>query len=141
MSRYQFNTVASAVMKLFNLISRIEKTENLSVVNEGLSILLRLLSPITPHITHYLWQYLKFGENILEASWPQVDSNALKTNRIELVIQVNGKLRDKMIVPANADPKEIEQAALKQDNVQRHIEGKQIRKIIVVRGKLVNIVV
>jgi len=143
MARYQLNTVVSAVMKLFNVLSKIpqEEATNLAIIQEGLNILLRILSPITPHITHYLWQQLGFGENILKASWPKVDKNALKADTIELVIQVNGKLRAKMTVPSKAKQKEIEELALKQDNIQRYIEGKSVCKVIVVPGKLVNIVV
>jgi len=143
MARYQLNTVVSAVMKLFNVLSKIpqEEATNLAIIQEGLNILLRILSPITPHITHYLWQQLGFGENILKASWPKVDKNALKADTVELVIQVNGKLRAKMTVPSKAKQKEIEELTLKQDNIQRYIEGKSVCKVIVVPGKLVNIVV
>ena len=112
-----------------------------AVRSEGFFILLRLLSPIAPHITHELWRGLGYGDDILNAPWPQVDAAALKRDSIELVVQVNGKLRGKVSVAANADKAAIEQAALADENVQRFMEGQAVVKIIVVPGKLVNIVV
>jgi leucyl-tRNA synthetase len=111
------------------------------IKREGFSILLRLLSPIAPHITHELWRGLGFYGDILDAQWPQVVESALLRDSIELVVQVNGKLRGKVNVPAGADKAAVEQAALADENVQRFIEGQVVAKIIVVPGKLVNIVV
>src|SRR5689334_3749371 len=88
--RYQYKTVASACMKILNALDAIEEWNATS--EEGLSIVLRLLSPIAPHITHHLWRELKFGEDIMNAPWPEADPRALEQDEIELVVQVNGKL-------------------------------------------------
>lgn len=140
--KFQFNTVVAACMKIMNTLSDIPEVEGYaSLVNEGYSILLRLLSPIAPHITHTLWRNLGYGADVLGASWPKVDASALVRDNIEIVVQVNGKLRGRIAVPANAPRDDIEKAALDDDNVQRFTEGKAIVKVIVVPGKLVNIVV
>jgi len=152
--KYQFNTVIAACMKILNIVSKtpgfVATTSEshdpsmnamYEIKREGFSILLRLLSPVAPHITHELWRGLGYGDDILHAQWPQVDAAALKRDSIELVVQVNGKLRGKVSVPASADKAAAEQAALADENVQRFIEGQAVAKIIVVPGKLVNIVV
>ncbi|MCF6767019.1 leucine--tRNA ligase [Thiotrichales bacterium 19S11-10] len=137
-SRNQFNTVVSAAMKIFNALS---KAESNHLIYEGMSILLRLLSPITPHITHYLWQKLGFGENILKASWPSPDSRALIVDEMTLVVQVNGKVRAKITVDANLDKESVEAIALSQENVIKFTSEKSIHKVVYIPKKLVNIVV
>ena len=139
--KYHFNTVISAAMKMLNSLGSLRRQGAEAVRSEGFSILLRLLSPIAPHITQTLWRDLGYGEDILDAPWPQVDEAALKRDRIELVVQVNGKLRGKVSVAADADRAIAEQEALNDENVQRFIAGQNVVKIIVVPGKLVNIVV
>ena len=141
--RHQFNTVASAAMKILNALERApaEEPASRSVVREGLGILLRLLSPITPHISHYLWRELKFGEDVLAASWPEHDPVALIEDEIELVVQVNGRKRGDVRVPRDADPKAIETIVLADPAVQRHVSGQAIKKVVVVPGRLVNVVV
>jgi leucyl-tRNA synthetase len=141
--RHQFNTVVSGAMKIFNALNKIEDKDNLSlqVIHEALSILLRLLSPITPHITHHLWRTLGYGEDILAAKWPKVNPDALKVMFVELMIQVNGKLRGKFNVPAEADNAKVEALAMEHDTVKRNIEGKSVKKVIVVPKRLINIVV
>jgi leucyl-tRNA synthetase len=143
MERQQFNTVVSAAMKIFNLLSKIElKSESdIAVASEGLSILLRILSPITPHICHALWRELGYGDDILKAGWPKVDHKAMKTSTITLVVQVNGKLRGQITVEADADQRKIEELAQQDPHVLRAVDNKPIKKIIVVPKKLVNIVV
>ncbi len=111
-----------------------------TVTREGLAIVLRLLAPIAPHITHALWRDLGFGDDILSSTWPVVDEDALKQDSIDYVVQVNGKVRGKVQVPADADKAAVEAAALANDNVQRFIEGVTVRKVIVVPNKLVNVV-
>ncbi|MDQ5911152.1 MAG: leucyl-tRNA synthetase [Pseudomonadota bacterium] len=139
--RHQFNTVVSGGMKILNTLTRIEAGEEASAIRrEGLSILLRLLSPITPHIAHELWRELGYGDNVLDAAWPAPDQAALARSLITLVVQVNGKLRGQIDVPVDADRSAIEQAAQAEPNVQRFVEGRPIRKIVVVPGKLVNVV-
>ncbi|MCB1918399.1 MAG: leucine--tRNA ligase [Candidatus Competibacteraceae bacterium] len=142
-SRHQFNTVVSGGMKILNALSRSEVAEDAALAavrREGLSILLRLLSPITPHITHILWLELGYGEDVLNADWPTPDEAALARSLVTLVVQVNGKLRGQIEVPVNARREAIEQAAQSESNVQRFVDGKPIRKIIIVPGKLVNVV-
>lgn len=111
------------------------------VVAIGLSILLRLLSVIAPHICHYLWLELRFGDDILNAPWPEPDSGALEQGEIELVLQVNGKLRGHMRAPKSAGREQLEQLALAHDAVTRFINGQPVKKVVVVPGRLVNVVV
>ena len=128
-------------MSMVNVLNKLSGTqEGAAVVKEGVSIILRLLAPIAPHVTHQLWRDLGYGEDIQHADWPQVDEDALKQDSIEIVVQVNGKVRGKIAVAADADKDAVEQTAKDNENVQRFTEGKTIRKVIVVPGKLVNIV-
>jgi leucyl-tRNA synthetase len=137
--KHQFNTVASAAMKMLNALDRLEAVDK--DVEECLSILLRLLCPITPHISHHLWQKLSFGKDILEAKWPEHDPAALIEDEIEFVLQVNGKLRGNMRVAKDADRALIEKLALQNPNVQKHVNGQPVKKVVVVPGRLVNVVV
>ncbi len=139
--KLQFNTVVSAGMKILNVLEKVPgEGAGMALVSEGLGILLRLLAPVIPHVTHVLWRDLGYGEDILGAGWPQADEEALRRDTVELVVQVNGKLRARIEVPAGAPRDAIEEMALADDNVQRHVEGKTVRKVIVVPGRLVNIV-
>ena len=99
-----------------------------------------LLAPIVPHITHRLWSLLGHDSNLLDEMWPQVDQQALVKNNVVIVVQVNGKLRGRLDAPAGSDKPSLEALALAQENVAKFIEGKQVRKVIVVPDKLVNIV-
>ena len=143
--RIQYNTVVSASMKMLNTLEAAkldDSAESNAVISEGFSIFLRILNPVAPHITHALWQELGFAKvhgDILDAPWPQVDPAALEQAEIEIMIQVNGKLRGSIIVAKDADKASIEAAALANESVQKFIEGTP-KKIIVVPGKLVNIV-
>ncbi len=142
--RHQFNTVASAAMKILNALERAPERRHPprgAVLHEGLSILLRLLSPITPHISHYLWRELKFGDDVLAATWPEPDPAALIEEEIELVVQVNGKKRGDVRVPRDADKKTIEQIVLALPFVHKIIAGLSVKKIIIVPGRLVNVVI
>jgi len=157
-ARQQFNTVVAAGMKMVNammdalnkLPGAVRSGEEYSVPSqigfeavlaEGVSILLRLLAPIIPHVTHHLWQQCGYGDDILDAGWPVADESALKQDTIELVVQVNGKKRGQIMVAAEAGKDAIEKQALADENVMRHTEGKTVRKVIVVPGRLINIVV
>lgn len=142
MERLQFNTVVSACMKIFNVISKLsaDNEEEKLLIHEGLDILLRLLFPITPHITHQLWQLLDFGENILTTTWPQPNIRAMQTTNIQMVVQINGKLRAHIQVPTEASNETVKDTALKEENIQRHVADKKIKKVIVIPEKLVNIV-
>ncbi|TAK88339.1 MAG: leucine--tRNA ligase [Betaproteobacteria bacterium] len=140
LQKFQFNTVASAAMKILNALDRLAGTTS-KEVEEGLSILLRLLSPITPHICHHLWGELGFGEDIMLAPWPEPDAAALEQDEVELVVQVNGKLRGSIKVPKAADRAAIEGIALANANVQKFVGDQNIKKVVVVPGRLVNVVV
>ena len=143
--RYQFNTVVAACMKIINVLSDVEKQPaeagRDAVYAEGIDIVLRVLAPIVPHISHELWQTRGNSTPILDASWPRADAEAMVKDSLEIVVQVNGKLRGRITVAANASREDIEATALADENVQRNMDGKTVRKVIVVPGKLVNIVV
>ena len=137
--RQKFNTVASACMKILNALEDLADWD--ATTEEGLSILLRVLSPIAPHITHHLWRELKFGEDIMKAPWPEPAADALEQDEVELVVQVNGKLRGSIRVPKAADRAAIEELARANPNVQRFVAGQNVKKVVVVPGRLVNLVV
>lgn len=152
LTKQQFNTVVSAAMKILNTLERIPSSGEDGVngpflnylpklLREGFSILLRLLSPIAPHITQTLWRELGYGEDILTAPWPIVDEAALEQDEIELVIQVNGKLRGSLRAPKNADQALLEKMTLAHETVQKQLAGNTAKKIIVVPGRLINVVV
>src|SRR3954462_1808345 len=137
--RQKFNTVASACMKILNALEALPDWDATS--KEGLSIRLRLLAPIAPHVTHSLWRELGFGEDVMKAPWPEPDAAALEQEEVELVVQVNGKLRGSIRVPKAADRAAIEGLALANANVQRFVAGQNVKKVVVVPGRLVNLVV
>ena len=139
--RQTFNTAVAAVMELCNELGRhpTEHSDDRAVIDEGLRAVLQLLWPITPHLSEHLWQALT-GEAFKESHWPEVDDTALSRDELEIVVQVNGKVRGKINVPASADNAEIEAMAKSQENVQRFLADTTIRKVIVVPQKLVNIV-
>ena len=139
--RLQFNTVVSGCMKLLNVLMKSSEQENTErLVQTGISILLRLLAPIAPHITHQLWQDLHYPGMLLNTPWPISQSANLKIEHIELVVQINGKLRTRITVAADADKKTLENTAIHDSKVQMSIANKIIKKIIVVPGRLINIV-
>jgi len=141
--RTTFNTAIAAVMELSNTLARFEDSspQGLAVAREAVEASVLLLAPIIPHACHVLWEQLGHTDPVIVASWPSVDEQALTRDSIELVVQVNGKLRARVEAPASADKAAVEALAMADDNVQRHIDGKTVRKVIVVPGKLVNIVV
>ena len=145
LKRIQYNTVVSACMKMLNTLEAAKLEDSPAanaVLAECTSIFLRVLNPITPHITHVLWQELGFAGqqgDILDADWPQVDNSALEQSEIELMVQVNGKLRGSITVAKDADRAAIEALALANENVQKFLSGAP-KKVIVVPGKLINIV-
>ena len=138
MAKLQFNTVASACMKMLNAL---EKAPADPHAREGFSILLRVLSPIAPHIAHALWIELGYGPDILQAPWPEPLEAALAQDEVELVLQVNGKLRGAIRVKVGADRTAIEATALASPDAQKFMAGKPAKKVVVVPGRLVNIVV
>jgi leucyl-tRNA synthetase len=142
LGKLQFNTVASATMKMLNALEKAPKdVDHAPVLAEGFSILLRLLSPIAPHLTHVLWGELGYGSDILAAAWPEPLEAALVQDEEELMLQVNGKLRGSIKVKVGADRTAIEALAVATEAAQRFMEGKPAKKVIVVPGRLVNIVI
>ncbi|WP_428715078.1 leucine--tRNA ligase [Uliginosibacterium sediminicola] len=147
LGKQQFNTVASSCMKMLNALEKAPRDSGIAaeVIEECFGILLRVLSPITPHITHTLWADLGYvkneGDDILSAPWPEPLEAALVQDEIELVLQVLGKTRGSVKVPAGADNKAIEALAIASEAAQKFMEGKPAKKVIVVPGRLVNIVV
>ncbi|MFP6849904.1 MAG: leucine--tRNA ligase [Pseudomonas sp.] len=139
---HKFNTAIAQVMTLMNVLEKAPQAtgQDRALLQEGLEAVALLLAPITPHISHQLWQELGHDDAIIDASWPQVDETALVQDSLTLAIQVNGKLRSQIEVPASASREEIENSARNNENVLRFTEGLSIRKVIVVPGKLVNIV-
>jgi leucyl-tRNA synthetase len=143
LGKQQFNTVASAAMKMLNSLEKAPASDaapRAAVLREGFSMLLRLLSPITPHICHTLWRELGYGEDILAATWPEPLAAALTQDEEELVLQINGKHRGNLRVKVGADRTAIEAAALATEAAQKFMAGKPPKKVVVVPGRLVNIV-
>jgi leucyl-tRNA synthetase len=138
----KFNTAIAQVMTLMNVLEKAAQTteQDRALLQEGLETVALLLAPITPHISHELWSQLGHSGAIIDAGWPVLDETALVQDSLVLVIQVNGKLRGQIEMPASASREEIEAAARVNENVLRFTDGLTIRKVIVVPGKLVNIV-
>jgi leucyl-tRNA synthetase len=145
--RMQYNTVVSGAMKLLNALEAAkldDSAADAAALREGLSVLLRALYPAAPHIAHGLWGELGFAAtqgDLLDAAWPQVDEAALVQDVIELMLQVNGKLRGAIKVAADADKASIEKTALANPDFIKFSDGKHPKKVIIVPGRLVNVVV
>ncbi len=140
--RFHFNTAIAAVMELVNAIYSFKSAaENPGALREALEVTVRLLNPFVPHICEELWRQLGHQQSVEVAGWPAYDESALIADEITVVVQVNGKVRGKLIIAVDASKDEIEAAALAEPNVQRFIEDKQVRKVIIVPGRLVNVVV
>ena len=139
---HKFNTAIAQVMTLMNVLEKAPNAteQDRALLQEGLETVVLLLAPITPHICHELWKQLGKGSDLIDAPWPTVDESALVQDSLTLVVQVNGKLRGQIEVPASASREDVEAAARANENVLRFTEGLTIRKVIVVPGKLVNIV-
>jgi leucyl-tRNA synthetase len=141
--RHTFNTAIAANMELVNALHKFEDDSDngRAVRQEALEAVVLMLAPIIPHICQQLWRHLGQQSDIVTAAWPLVDQAALKMEAIEMVVQVNGKLRGKFTVAIDASKADIEALVLADEHVQRFIDGKPIKKLIVVPQKLVNIVV
>ena len=145
--RMQYNTVVSGCMKLLNVLDDFKpdgSAGDAAVLCEGVSILMRMLYPVCPHITDAIWADLGFERaagHLLDAAWPEVDDKALQRDEIELMLQVNGKLRGAILVPAAAGKEEIEKLAIASEAFQKQAQGAAPKKVIVVPGRLVNLVV
>lgn len=147
--RLQLNTVVSSAMKLLSTLQQLIAAQVTAkdqhayshVIYKGMSILLRILSPVTPHITQYLWERLGYGNSILNTTWPKANNKALAVSQCELVVQVNGKLRARVMAPTDASEDEITTLATGNESVQKFLVEKLIVKTIIVPNKLVNLVV
>jgi leucyl-tRNA synthetase len=141
--RHLFNTVVAALMELSNTLSKFNHTDeqSMAVRQESINILLKTLSPIAPHICHHLWQKLGNTEAIINEPWPTIDQSALVQDEVQIIVQVNGKLRAKLMLAANTDKAIVEAQALADENIVKFTTDKTVAKIIVVPNKLVNIVV
>ena len=138
-----YNTAIAANMELLNTLSRFEddSSNGKAIRHEALNAIVLMLSPIVPHICHQLWQDLGHSDSVVSVSWPQFDESALVQDSIEFVLQINGKLRSKLSLPASASNSEIEKAALSDAHIVKFIEGQAVKKVVIVPKKLVNIVI
>lgn len=141
--RQHFNTAIAAIMELLNHLQKapMETSADRQVLGEAIDAVVRMLAPITPHICEQLWIELGHEEPLSFTAWPDVDESALVEDEKLIVVQINGKVRAKLTVPADASAEQVEQQAFDDESVQKHIEGKDIRKKIYVPGKILNIVV
>ena len=141
--RRNFNTAIAAMMELLNAVGRFsdDSTQGRAVRQEALEVSVLVLSPIVPHVCHALWMELGHETAVVNERWPKVDESALVQDTVEIVVQVNGKLRSRITIPVGADEAAVREAALADEQVQKFVAGKPVRKVIVVPGKLVNIVV
>jgi leucyl-tRNA synthetase len=140
--RYQFNTAIAKIMKLYNVLSDFEPSSpsDYAVLKEGVKVLLLMLAPFTPHICEELWQKLGMEGLISLQQLPSVDRKALEVSEVEVPVQVNGKLRSRVVVPVDANESEVRQIALSDGRVKKHINGKEIKRFIYIKNKLINIV-
>jgi leucyl-tRNA synthetase len=141
--RYTFNTAIAAVMELINTVSKFDakSEQDRAVIQESLEAIVLMLAPIVPHICHRLWHILGHESSVTDEAWPAIDADAAISEMLQIIVQVNGKLRARLQLPANASKQDLEDAARADQNVQRFIADQQIRKVIVVPGKLVNVVI
>jgi leucyl-tRNA synthetase len=147
-SRYSFNTAIAAIMELLNFIpdtfKNVDATEeNKFCLNESIIIILKTLNPIAPHISEYLWKsfYGDFSSELIESSWPEVKEHLLEISEFELVVQINGKLRGKILVSKDTEQTEIEEIAKNIENVATNLKDTNIRKVIYIKEKIINFVV
>jgi len=141
--RHSFNTAIAAMMELNNTLSRFEDNspQGMAVRQESIEIMLKALSPVIPHLCHHLWAALGNKEAMIDTLWPKVDESALIQEDVQLVVQVNGKLRSKLVVPLDAKSQSLQEMVLAEEKVAKFTEGKTILKFVIVPNKLVNIVV
>ena len=147
--RLTYNTAIAANMELINDLSKFHENSPVAqaIRHEALRLIVLMLSPIMPHVCEILWQQLVSLEKhkeaikpVMDMPWPEVDESALEQSNLQMMIQINGKLRGKVDVPLDADDDTIKELALENDNVKTFLEDKTIRKVIVVKGRLINIV-
>ncbi len=143
--RFHFNTSISAVMELINVMYQVDLAENspfiAPVMKLALESVVRLLSPIVPHICEEIWAEMRHQTMLLNMEWPTYDQGAIQVEEMLIVVQVNGKLRSRFTIEADVDEETIKAKALADEAVKRAIQDKPVKKVIVVQGKLVNIVI
>jgi leucyl-tRNA synthetase len=139
--RRQFNTAISAIMELVNKIYAYPETADRGMLAHAIETTVVLLAPFAPHITEEMWRMIGHEDSVHQQSWPKYDAAALVLDEVEIVVQINGKVRDKMVIPANLTKQEMETLATENEKIKELVEGKTVRKVIAVPGKLVNIVV
>lgn len=142
-TRFNFNTAISAIMELVNGLYQYREVAgyNKAVMAEAVDTLVLLLAPFIPHVTEELWQDLGHGESVHKQKWPVVDEAALVADEVTVIVQVNGKVRDKILMPVNLDKAETEKMVLAQPKIAEILAGKEVKKVVVVPNKLVNVVV
>jgi leucyl-tRNA synthetase len=140
--RFKFNTAVAAMMELLNALTRAvdEKTASRRCCEETLDTLVQLLHPVAPHLTEELWERRGHGESLLESDWPRFDEAKLKLDRVTLVVQVDGKLRDRVEVEAAWGERDVRAAVLESAKVREHLAGRDLEKMVLVPGRLVNLV-
>jgi leucyl-tRNA synthetase len=142
MQRFSFNTAVAALMELSNALGRAleEKTASRLCCEQTFDSLIQLLHPMAPHVTEELWEKRGYSESLLETSWPEFDEAKIRRARIELVVQVDGKLRDRVEVDAAAEEREIRESVLASPKVREHLSGREVAKFVLVPGRLINLV-
>ena len=141
--RYKYNTAIAGIMELLNTLNKYQPVspECDILKQEAFEAIVKLLSPITPHICHALWQKLGKEDPLIYASWPNYDENILKRKEIEIIIQINGKLRGKLNIDVDSKQKELESMVMSNDKIIKFLDGKSVKKFIYVKGKLINVVI
>jgi leucyl-tRNA synthetase len=144
--RQQLNTAVSAMMELVNDLYAFgdasgSRPQSVAVVREAIEALVRMLSPFAPHMCEELWEMLGYRDGLAAAKWPEFKADVAKADEIVVPVQVNGKVRSRLTVPAEASEKELEQMALADPAVIAHLSGKQVKKVVVAKGRLVSLVV
>ena len=142
LDRFKFNTAVAALMELVNALTKAleEKTASRRQCEETVDSLLQLLHPMAPHLTEEIWETRGHLGSLLESTWPEWDEAKLERDRVTVVVQVDGKLRDRIEVDADAGEDEVKRMALESEAVQRHLEGVELARTIVVPGRLINLV-
>ena len=141
--RFSFNTAISSIMELVNELYRYKelKDANKAFMKKAIDTLILILSPFTPHICEEMWQQMGHEKTLTEVSWPSYDEKALVKDTVEIVVQVNGRVKEKLYVANNLSREELEKTALSSDEVKALTEGQNVVKVIAVPNKLVNIVI
>jgi len=141
--RHSFNTAIATMMELNNSISRFNDAteQGMAIKQEAIEIMIKCLSPVMPHVCHHLWFLLGGSDAVVESSWPKVDQSALVQENVQIIAQVNGKLRAKIIAPLDSNNQAVQETAMSDEKIKRFTENKEIIKVVVVPNKLINIVV